>query len=162
MTNTKNVSVENYTINRGESKSTYIGNYFSSRSEHGHLVSGSQPTQESISVSQQGDQYEVISTLQETLDTVYLTIGQSHYMAKNVTTGNPVIAEPVSESEWKIWHSKQKDKFAKLNRRLLDLYGERKNSFVALASDGKGIDTHLSINWDTEMVITGKLNTNSQ
>jgi len=152
-------SSEDYLINKGESKSSHSGSYFASRSEHGHVISGTQITQEALTIEPSGDSYEVLSTFKENINTVYFNKGGKYYTAVNLTTGNGVLAQEVEKREWALWLADQKDRFIETNKIALNKYASRENSYVAAVNDATGIESNLSISWDTEMVITGKFNT---
>ena len=161
VSNEKQNVKEDYTIIKGEATSSYLGNYFSSRSEHGHLVTGEQITQESITITPKAGGFEVISTLKESLDSLYFVKDSSYYLVTNLTTGNPAIAQLSNYSEWEKWVNTQCRRFAPTAMGMLRHRSTREDSFIAFSSNAVGIDTHPSIKWGTEAIITGVLTTNT-
>lgn len=155
---------ESYNLRPGENMTTYNGNYYSARSEHAHLIKGTTITQESIQVTQKDNKYILISTLPHRLETLlFQTSEGKFYQASDIKTGVAVTAKPIGKRTHSEFLTETEKKFTVPLGRRIERLAARKNSFIALSTSAKGIETLKSIDWKTETLTTGILTfTNAQ
>lgn len=150
-----------YTQQREESSSSLSGDYFTSRSEHAHYIQGDEVTQESIKVRVTDDQCYLTSTFPNELSVCYFKGSDGNYWkATNLTTGNEVTAENISNSAFNLFRKEQALKFSNTLSLMVNRLAKRNNSFIALSDQLEGVDTHTSIDWKTTTVLTGAVTLN--
>jgi len=154
---------EKYSYSDSENGSIrHSGNYFSSRSEHGHLIRGHISTKANIDVSRKGEGVTVASTFKETVETVYVKSDGEYYKVSNLSTGKNQMAEKVSKADYlsklrEVENSFNGDYKVQFSRRM-----RQPNCFFAITNDAGGIDTLKGIRWkSSKTIITGDLTSTS-
>ncbi|MEI6178666.1 MAG: hypothetical protein WCS43_17370 [Verrucomicrobiota bacterium] len=135
------------------------GDWWQSRSEHGHALSAVISTRGRIEgTSNPG---EFVSTFDFPLETLYfLDANNQWHRAESVTTGKPFKATPVDASMAEPELAKETNAFTTRNRQMLARAKNRPSHFIAITTHAPGIDTLPGIRWkETRTVITGPVHT---
>lgn len=133
------------------------GDWWQSRSEHGHALSAVISTRGRIEgTSNPG---EFVSTFDFPLETLYfLDANKQWHRAESITTGKPFITTPVNASMAEPELAKEANAFATRNQGILERAKKRLGHFVAITTHAPGIDTLQGIRWkETRTVITGPI-----
>lgn len=146
-----------YTLEVEESGLKAGGDWFQSRSEHGHLIETVRPTRGRIEMVTANPAPVITSTFEFPLETLYyLAPDGSFWLGENVLQGRNTKLTPVAVSRFDSWHATQRDQFAAQNRVRFDLVSTRLDHFVATSSEMSAVETLESIDWkETKAVITG-------
>ena len=138
----------------GEIKHT--GNYFSSRSEHGHYIRGHKITHQKFMIEGKGDDLKVSSSFAHPIKVLYIRAsGRDFYKAENLVSGVPVTAQKVKKSEYSKFVADNSYKFNKTMSAKLRSLSNRNQSFIAQTDTLPGVNSLKSIKWDCETVLTG-------
>ena len=131
------------------------GDWWQSRSEHGHALSAVISTRGRIEAT--SNPGEFVSTFDFPLETFYfLDANQQWHRADSVTTGKPFKATPVDATMAEPALAKEAVAFTTRNRQMLERAKSRKGHFVAITTHAPGIDTLTGIRWkETRTVLTG-------
>lgn len=146
---------ESYQERTGENQVHYSGSYFSSRSENGHVLVGTQVTQSAVTINNEGEQLVIESTLEETLEEIYIRYNGKLYHAKNLKTGGAVVLVEIKSHQWNKIQGKYVSLFTKDFGEILTKLSMRENSYMAYSSKTNGVETFTSIDWETEAIVTG-------
>ena len=144
-------SAGSFDLQPADGKLLANGDWFQSRSEHGHVLSAVVPTRGRIETT------DAPGTFDYPIEALYfLDDARQWHVGKNITSGKrftltpvaPDIVNPILVGEIK--------KFSTRNNGLLRRAKERRGHFVAITTHAPGIDTHPGIRWkETRTVITG-------
>ncbi len=133
------------------------GDWFQSRSEHGHLLETIRPTRGRIEIVSTPPNPVIISTFEFPLEKLYfIDPDGDHWMATDVAQGRKTELSPVPETQFNAWATEELDLFSPRNQRRLTMTTNRTGHFVATSDEVDGIGTLDSISWkETHAVITG-------
>lgn len=131
------------------------GDWWQSRSEHGHVLSAVISTRGRIERGAKPGEF--VSTFDFPIETLYFLdeSGQWH-RASAIVTGTPFTATPVDAKQVEPELAREASGFSERNRRMLERAKNRPGHFVALTGSAPGINTLPGIRWmETRTVITG-------
>lgn len=133
------------------------GDWFQSRSEHGHLAETIRPTRGRIELLSSEPSPVITSTFEFPLDILfYLDPDGKIWTATEVTQGRKTILTPVPEKRFASWSQLELDRFSARNQARLKMTRNRKGHFMATSEEVPGIATLDSLTWkETHTVITG-------
>jgi hypothetical protein len=133
------------------------GDWFQSRSEHGHALTAVVATRGRI--ERTADPMVFVSTFDFPLETLYfLDESKQWHRAESIQTGKAFTLTPIDASMAEPALAEEINAFTTRNRELLGRAKNRSGHFVALTGKAPGIDTHRGIRWkETRTVITGPL-----
>lgn len=133
------------------------GDWWQSRSEHGHALSAVLPSRGRIEKGPGNGQF--VSTFDFPLEVLYFRDASNQWhRAESIRTGQPFTAEPVASTTAEEALANEANRFASRNRNLLNRAKNRTGHFVAVATAAPGIDTHPGIRWqETRTLITGPI-----
>ena len=146
-----------YTVGVEEDGLDLAGDWFQSRSAHGHLLETVRPTRGRIELISAGPDPVVTSTFQFPLDTLYFIdpVG-TPWIATDVRQGRNTKMTAAPSSQFHAWIDAEKKLFSDQNKRRLELTAHRKGHFVTTSSEVPAIETLGSIKWrKTDAVLTG-------
>ncbi len=149
----------NYTADQGENGILASGDWFQSRSAHGHYLESVISTRGRINLksSQGAPAPELNSSFNYDIDTiVYIDDSGKTWQASDLGAGESITLVPATQAEaLALIHEQQKNMSLKLQMKL-DKLRKRKNHFIALTDEAPAIDTLGSIEWSrTASIITG-------
>jgi hypothetical protein len=131
------------------------GDWWESRSEHGHVLSAVMPTRGRIERGQDGS---LVSTFDFPIERLFLFENGQWSEATAVTTGQPFTAKPVEFNTATAVLGEEARNFGSRHANLLDRVMLRSGHFIAITGAAPGIDTHPGIRWrETHTVITGPI-----
>lgn len=144
-----------FNLQPGGGKMAASGDWWQSRSEHGHALSAVVSTRGRIERTATPNTF--VSTFDFPLETLYfLDEAKQWHRAENIATGKPFTLTPIDATMAEPALAKESLTFTNRNRELLNRAKNRPGHFVALASQAPAIDTHPGIRWqETHTVITG-------
>ncbi|GAA5117728.1 hypothetical protein JIN84_16960 [Luteolibacter yonseiensis] len=145
----------NLNLQPADGKILASGDWFQSRSEHGHTLSAVVSTRGRIETA--GSPGSYLSTFDFPLETLYfMDAGKQWHRAENITTGKRFTMTPVDETMVLPALTKEANAFSHRNNQFLELAKNRPGHFVAITSQAPGIATNPGIRWtETRSVITG-------
>jgi len=145
----------NFHLQPGGGKLRATGDWFQSRSEHGHALAAVVSTRGRIESTADPDTY--LSTFEFPIETLlFLDENRQWHRADKILTGKkfkmaavePSVALPLIEEEIKYFTSRYKG--------MLREAKNRSGHFVAFSNDAPAIETHTGIKWEkTRTVLTG-------
>jgi hypothetical protein len=133
------------------------GDWWQSRSEHGHAISAVIATRGRIEATSTPNTF--VSTFDFQIKTLYF-LDQSNqwHRAESIATGKSFTLTPIDASMAKPALAKEALAFTSRNRQILERALNRPNHFIALTDQAPAIDTHPGIRWkETQTVITGSI-----
>ncbi|MGJ8656273.1 MAG: hypothetical protein ACSHX6_07470 [Akkermansiaceae bacterium] len=149
----------NYTAEHGEHGLAASGDWFQSRSVHGHYLESVVPTRGRITLK--SNQAAGAPTLNSSFDfeikeLIYLDDSGKTWKASNIAAGESIKLTPSNPVEAiKLVHDSHANMTVKLQTKLADLR-KRKNHFVAITDQAPAIDTLDSVKWThTQSILTG-------
>ncbi len=150
-------SPSRYTANHGDQGLDVSGDWFQSRSVHGHLLKTIRPTRGRVELSPGSGAPQLTSSFDFNLGTLfYQSPDQSWWKADALNKGNTTTLTPCIEAEFKEWLNIQSGRFSKHNAQQLKSLTTSPGRFYAITDDAPGIDTYSSIKWlSTTTIITG-------
>jgi len=133
------------------------GDWFQSRSEHGHILSAVLPSRGRIETAGAPDTCQ--STFDFPLKTLfYQNNAGQWYRADNIRTGEKFQLSSVDYSLIKPLIEAESNGFAPRQKRMLLKGASRRGHFIAITDEAPGIDTNTGIHWKkTHTVITGPI-----
>jgi hypothetical protein len=137
------------------SKLTAIGDWFQSRSEHGHILNAVVSTRGRIERTKTADQ--LLSTFDFPLKTLYYHAEDGKWFrAAAITTGKPFSLTAVELSKIDPEIAAEIAAFSPRNQEILKRIYQRPGCFIAITADAPGIASHPGIRWqETQTLITG-------
>lgn len=150
-------SPSSYSVEHGTQGLNLSGDWFQSRSIHGHLLKTVRPTRGRVELSPRAGAPVLTSSFEHDLGTIfYQADDQSWWTADALEKGNSVTLQPTTEDQFNVWLDKQAQRFAKQNALQLRYLAKQPGRFYAITEDAKAIDTYQSIKWlSTTTIITG-------
>ena len=146
-----------FNLQPGGGKMDANGDWWQSRSEHGHALSAVVATRGRI--ERGADSKVLVSTFDFPIESLYFLDESNHWFhAESITTGKPFSLTPIDAAKAKSAIAKERTAFSIRNRQLLERAENRPNHFIALTGQAPGINTHPGIRWqETRTVITGPI-----
>ncbi len=131
------------------------GDWFQSRSEHGHILSAVTSTRGRIEKTQTPGTF--ISTFEFPIETLYFLDESSQWhRAEAITSGKSFTLTPVDLSIAAPALATEINAFAPRNQQFLKSAAKRPGHFIALTTHAPGIATNPGIRWkETQTIITG-------
>ena len=145
----------NFNLQPADGKITARGDWFESRSEHGHILSAVVSTRGRI--EQTATPHTFLSTFEFPIATLfYCDPGGQWYRADGIATGKRFALTTVDFSMVDPILQKEITAFSDRNREFLKHTYQRPGCYVAITDQAPGIATHTGIRWkETRTVITG-------
>ena len=133
------------------------GDWFQSRSEHGHILSAVLPSRGRIEAADRAGTY--VSTFDFPIRTLfYLNDSGQWFRADGIQTGKKFTPAPVEFSMVDPVLAEEANGFVSRQREMLNTARQRPEHFVAITDAAPGIDTNSGIRWKkTHTVITGPI-----
>lgn len=144
-----------FTLKPNAGKLEAGGDWWQSRSEHGHALSAVIPTRGRI--ERTGSPDTMVSSFDFPIQTLYfLDTNNEWHRAQSIETGKAFRLTPVDATMAEPEIAKEAAAFATRNRGMLERAKNRKGHFIAITSNAPGINTLPGIQWkETRTVITG-------
>lgn len=144
-----------FNLQPGGGKMEASGDWWQSRSEHGHALTAVVATRGRI--ERTADPNTFVSTFDFPIETLYfLDEKQQWHRAEAIATGKPFRLTPLDPTMAEPALAVEANAFARRNRDILNRARNRPNHFVALTDQAPGIDTLPGIRWkETRTAITG-------
>lgn len=148
-----------YNVDLDEGGLKVTGDWFQSRSEHGHLFETIRPSRGRVNLVRGTGVPAINSTFEFPLDEIFFRDGNGEFWrSRDVQQGRNVSLSPSDEQEFTDWFSQQKDRFGQRNRLRLDLCSNRQEYFFAVSTSADGIATLDTLDWeDTYTFLTGEV-----
>ena len=145
----------NFNLQPADGKLQASGDWFQSRSEHGHVLSAVISTRGRIEKTDALGTY--LSTFDFPIDTLfYLDESKQWHRADGITAGKRFTLTPVEPTTALPALTSEVNAFAGRNQQFLKTAISRPGHFVAITTQAPGIDTNPGIKWkETRTVITG-------
>ncbi len=144
-----------FSLQPGGGKMEASGDWWQSRSEHGHALSAVVSTRGRIERTATPNTF--VSTFDFPISKIlFLDESKQWLGAGNITTGKLFTLKPESFAVVEKWIADESHAFSARNRQILIRAKNRPGHFVALTDQAPGIDTYSGIRWqETRTVITG-------
>lgn len=144
-----------FNLQPADGKLQASGDWFQSRSEHGHALSAVVATRGRIERASAPGSF--VSTFDFPIDELYfLDDAQQWHRAQNIATGKPFTPTPCEARVAEPALATETNAFTTRNRELLSRARKRPNHYIAITSAAPAIDTHPAIRWqETHTLITG-------
>ena len=154
---TDGTAPSSHTANHGNKGLDCGGDWFQSRSIHGHLLKTVRPTRGKIELSPRAGAPVLTSSFDFDLDALfYHTQDDTWWKTDALKKGNSVALIPSSETEFKRWLKAQSLRFARSNANHLNRISVEPGRFFTITENATSIDTYNSIKWlTTTTVMTG-------
>ncbi|MDE0596537.1 MAG: hypothetical protein OSB65_14945 [Roseibacillus sp.] len=135
------------------------GDWFQSRSEHGHIFETIRPSRGRINLVSTGSAPVVNSTFEFPLETLFYRDAKGDlWRADDVQQGRNTTLNSVTSALFDGWFKSEAARFAAKNKERLNLMETRSTRFFATSSKAPGIDTLDSLNWsETRTFLTGQV-----
>jgi hypothetical protein len=145
----------NFNLQPADGKILASGDWFQSRSEHGHSLSAVVSTRGRIETTAAAG--SLVSTFDFPIDTLYFLDDSKQWQrADNITVGKTFTLSPVEEDLVLPALKVETDGFTERNREMLIRAQSRPGHFVAISRQAPGLATHPGIKWrETHTVLTG-------
>ncbi len=144
-----------FNLQPSDGKLNASGDWFQSRSEHGHLLSAVVSTRGRI--ERTSEAHALLSTFDFPIETLFFLDNDGQwYRADGITTGKRFSTTPVDLSMVQPSIQKEISGFASRNGKMLQRSWKRPGCYVAVTNAAPGIATHPGIRWkETRTIITG-------
>jgi hypothetical protein len=144
-----------FNLQPGGGKMEASGDWWQSRSEHGHALTAVISTRGRI--ERGGDSKTFVSTFDFPIETLYvLDESKQWHRAESIATGTPFTLTPVDSTMAEPALAEEANAFTTRNQQLFSSAKNRPNHFIAITGAAPGIDTHPGIRWkETRTIITG-------
>ncbi len=145
----------NFNLQPADGKLMASGDWFQSRSEHGHILSAVISTRGRLEKTDTPGTY--LSTFEFPIDTLYyLDESSLWHRAEGITAGKRFALTPVDLSMALPALTGEADAFANRNKQFLKTAITRPGHFIAITTHAPGIATNPGIRWkETRTIITG-------
>lgn len=146
-----------YSMEQTEDGLSVAGDWFQSRSEHGHVFETIRPTRGGITRVGSSSPPTINSTFEFPLETLYFLDEQGGYwMANDVQQGRNTPLSSVSGPDFEMWMRDQLAMLIPRNGKRLEQTLDRKGHFYAVSTEAPGMRTIKAVNWEkTHTIITG-------
>ena len=144
-----------FNLQPADGKLLASGDWFQSRSEHGHVLSAVISTRGRIEKTDTPGTY--LSTFEFPIETIYLLDESGEWKrADGIEAGKRFTFKQVELSVALSALNNESQDFAYRNRNFFETLRNRRDHFIALTTHAPGIDTNPAIHWkETRTVITG-------
>lgn len=151
----------NFLLQPNAGKLDAAGDWWQSRSEHGHSLSAVVATRGRIESSAEDGVF--VSTFDFPIKTFYYLDEENQWhKAEDITTGKPFRLRKVDGSSVMPVLSREAAAFTARNNGILNRAIQRPSHFVAITGEAPAIDTHPGIRWkETRTIITGSIRKSS-
>lgn len=148
-----------YNVTLEDSGLKVTGDWFQSRSEHGHIFETVRPSRGRINLVRTSGSPVVNSTFDFALEELYYRDESGEiWHARDVQQGRNVALTQSTDNEFDNWLRTQRLRFARKNQVRLDLASTRKGRFFAISNEAEGVNTLGSLSWDeTYTFLTGQI-----
>ncbi len=148
-----------YNVTLDESGLKVTGDWFQSRSEHGHVFETIRPSRGRLNLVRSPEAPTINSTFEFPLDEIfYRDDNGGVWQGDDVQQGRNVSLTPSDEERFADWFRKQQDLFARRNQARLDLCRNRRGHFFAVSTRAEGVTTLETLDWeDTYTFLTGQI-----
>ena len=148
-----------YNVALEENGLKVTGDWFQSRSEHGHIFETIRPSRGRINLVSTGSAPVVNSTFEFPLETLFYRDAKGDlWRAEDVQQGRNTTLDSVTSALFDGWFKSEAARFAAKNKVRLNLMETRSIRFFATSSEAPGIDTLGSLNWsETRTFLTGQV-----
>lgn len=135
------------------------GDWFQSRSEHGHIFETIRPSRGRINLVSIGSAPVINSTFEFPLETLFYRDDKGGFWrADDVQQGRNTTLDSITSTLFDEWFKSEAARFAAKNKVRLNLMETRSSRFFATSSEAPGIDTLGSLNWsETRTFLTGQV-----
>ncbi|MBT8036268.1 MAG: hypothetical protein KJO21_01870 [Verrucomicrobiae bacterium] len=146
-----------YTANHGSKGLEASGDWFQSRSIHGHILKSVRPTRGGIALTPRAGAPQLTSSFDFDLGTLFYRAKDSTWWKSDtLIKGDATTLTPSSATEFDRWVKTQSDRFTSANAAHINNLSNEPERFFALTENAPGIDTANAIQWlTTTAVITG-------
>ncbi len=146
-----------FNLQPADGKLQVSGDWFQSRSEHGHVLSAVVSTRGRIERTDKPDTY--LSTFEFPIETLYyLDEAKQWHRADGITAGKRFTLTPVETTMVLPTLIAEAGAFASRNHQFIMRAKDRPGHFIAISTAAPGIDTHPGIRWkETKTLITGPI-----
>ena len=144
-----------FNLQPADGKLQASGDWFQSRSEHGHALTAVVATRGRIERTATPGTF--VSTFDFPIEELYLLDdSQQWHRAQNIATGKPFITTPCEARSAEPALAAETNAFTTRNRELLSRARKRPDHYIAITSAAPAIPTHPGIRWqETRTIITG-------
>lgn len=148
-----------YEANDGEQGLDTSGDWYQSRSIHGHLLKTVRPTRGRIEVSPKAGAPVLSSTFDYDLDTIYYHAKDgTWWKADALGKGNSTTLTPTTAAKFNSWLSSQAKLFSSNNAHKIKAISSQPGRFYTLTENATATETYKSIKWlSTKTLITGRI-----
>ena len=148
-----------YNVEMAENGLRVTGDWFQSRSEHGHVFDTTRPSRGRVSLVRGGSDPVINSTFEFPLaELYYIDPSGNLWHGSEVQQGRNTTLESVSTPLFDDWFRTGLGRFGPKNQVRLGLARVRKGQFFATTSEAPGINTLSAIDWkETYTFLTGKI-----
>ncbi len=145
----------NFSLQPIDAKFSASGDWFQSRSEHGHYITSIRSTRGRIEKTDTPNTF--LSTFDFPIESLfYLDDASQWFRAEGISTGKLFKLTPVEYSVIEQELNAHINAFTHRNQKTLNRIHRRTSSYIAITKAAPGIATHPSIRWkETQTVITG-------
>lgn len=147
----------NYTANHGSQGLDVSGDWFQSRSMHGHLLKTVRPSRATMTLSTQSNERVLVSTFDFPLhDIFYQDNDLNWWHAAQCPKGGSVTMKRGKPQQFEDWLRQQSERFSSRNSLYLKELTIQPGRFFAVTEEATGIDSFDAIEWqNTTTIITG-------
>lgn len=144
-----------YNLQPQDGKLKVSGDWFQSRSEHGHSLTTVISTRGRI--ERTDNPLALVSTFDFPIESLFYHAADGQWFRANqIATGKRFTLTPVDAAMVVPVLKKEITTYSDRNRDILKRVSERRNCYVALTGEAPGVPTHPGIRWkETRTVITG-------
>lgn len=154
-------SSNSYTVNLGKKGLKAEGDWFQSRSVHGHLLQTLRPSRGKISLLNQSPSQAptLTSSFDFDLDTVFYQDPDSvWWKSDTLPKAKPTAFKASSREEFNLWFKKHQARFVKNQSDKMKLLTLQADRFYTFTPHAKATETYSGIKWlSTDTFLTGNL-----
>lgn len=152
-------SPNHYSANHHDQGLSLDGDWFQSRSVHGHILKTVRPSRGRIELSPQASTPTLTSSLDSDLSDIYYQAPDgSWWYAQALAKGNRVTLKPSNATAFSEWLQQQGEQFSEQNRNHLRQLATQPGRFYATSDNARAIESYHAIHWlSTSTVLTGPL-----
>ncbi|MFK7910472.1 MAG: hypothetical protein AB8F34_07705, partial [Akkermansiaceae bacterium] len=150
-------SASSYTAEHGTDGLNVSGDWFQSRSIHGHLLKTVRPTRGRIELSPDAGAPKLTSTFDYDLDIIfYHAKDGSWWKAEALKKGNSVTMSATNEMEFNTWRNEMEKSVSRHNAKHLAHVAKLPDRFFTTTEQATATETYGSIKWlSTTTIMTG-------
>ena len=150
-------SPSNYSAEHGKDGLSVSGDWFQSRSIHGHLLKTVRPTRGRIELAQKAGTPTLTSTFDFDLGTIFFhATDGSWWKAEALKKGNSVTLTPTDQTDFNSWITKMQNNLSRHNAKHLNRITKLPGRFFTVTEEATATETYGSIKWlSTTTIMTG-------